>query len=231
MARIYVVEDNDLIRSAVADYFNLNEHEVLPFERAAGLMESLKVAPPDAVILDITLPDGNGYRIAKEIRTTSAVPIIFLTARESESDRVMGFEVGADDYVVKPFSTKELYLRTMAIIRRDQHNQGAPAEGGTWTRSGTTLTLDTDRRRAFVDGDELNLTNAEWTILLFLAQREDRAVSRELILGECLGYRAGGSERTVDTHIASIRAQLNNPEWIETVRGYGYRFSSDRTAS
>jgi DNA-binding response OmpR family regulator len=119
----------------------------------------------------------------------------------------------------------------MAIIRRDQRNQGAPAEGGTWTRSGTTLTLDTDRRRAFVDAVELNLTNAEWTILLFLAQREDRAVSRELILGECLGYRAGGSERTVDTHIASIRAQLGNPEWIETVRGYGYRFSSDRTAS
>lgn len=224
-----MVEDNELIRNAVADYFALNEHEVLQFDKAAGVLDSLEIAHPDAIILDIMLPDGNGYRIAKEIRTKSRVPIIFLTAKESESDRVMGFEIGGDDYVVKPFSTKELYLRTMAVIKRDQRETSVEESGGSWTRGSDTLDLDVDRRRATLNETELELTNAEWTILLYLAQREDRAVSREQILGDCLGYRAGGSERTVDTHIASIRAHLGRPEWIETVRGYGYRFSSDTT--
>ncbi|MFW5695060.1 MAG: response regulator transcription factor [Alkalispirochaeta sp.] len=230
MARIYVVEDNDLIRNAVADYFALHDHEVLQFDKAAGVLDSLQVAQPDAIILDIMLPDGNGYRIAKEIRTKSTVPIIFLTAKESESDRVMGFEIGGDDYVVKPFSTKELYLRTVAVIKRDQRESSVEESGGSWTLGSDTLELDTARRRATLNQTELELTNAEWMILLYLAQREDRAVSREQILGECLGYRAGGSERTVDTHIASIRAHLGRPDWIETVRGYGYRFSSDTTS-
>lgn len=230
MARVYVVEDNELIRNAVADYFTLNDHEVLQFDKAAGVLESLEIAPPDAVILDIMLPDGNGYRIAKQVRTKSTVPIIFLTAKESESDRVMGFEVGGDDYVVKPFSTKELYLRTVAVIRRDHGESNVRESGGTWTRGDDTLHVDTARRRAMINDAELELTNAEWTILLYLAQREDRAVSREQVLGDCLGYRAGGSERTVDTHIASIRAHLGRPDWIETVRGYGYRFSSDTTS-
>ncbi len=230
MARVYVVEDNELIRSAVADYFMLNDHEVIQFDKAAGVMESLEIAHPDAIILDIMLPDGNGYRIAKEVRTKSSVPIIFLTAKESESDRVMGFEIGGDDYVVKPFSTKELYLRTVAVMKRDQRQLDVEESGGSWTRGADTLELDTARRRATVNDSELELTNAEWTILLYLAQREDRAVSREQILGDCLGYRAGGSERTVDTHIAAIRAHLGSPDWIETVRGYGYRFSSDTTS-
>ncbi|MEX2445059.1 MAG: response regulator transcription factor [Alkalispirochaeta sp.] len=230
MARVYVVEDNDLIRNAVADYFTLHDHEVLQFEKAAGVLDSLEIAHPDAIILDIMLPDGNGYRIAKEVRTKSSVPIIFLTAKESESDRVMGFEIGGDDYVVKPFSTKELYLRTVAVMKRDQRESDVLESGGSWTLGPDTLELDTARRRTTVNHADLELTNAEWTILLYLAQREDRAVSREQILGDCLGYRAGGSERTVDTHIASIRAHLGRPDWIETVRGYGYRFSSDSTS-
>src|SRR6056297_3141753 len=147
MTRVYVVEDNDLIRNAVADYFALHDHEVLQFDKAGGVLESLEIAPPDAIILDIMLPDGNGYRIAKQVRTKSTVPIIFLTAKESESDRVMGFEIGGDDYVVKPFSTKELYLRTVAVIKRDQRQTDVEESGGTWTRGNDTLYLDTARRR------------------------------------------------------------------------------------
>lgn len=227
MSRIYIVEDNKLIRDAVSEYFQVNEYEVLEFESGKGVLDALEVSPPDAVILDIMLPDISGYVLAKRIRGQSDVPIVFLTARESESDRVMGFEVGADDYVVKPFSTKELLLRVEAILKRAGSAGQQEREQGSWRRGDDALEIDARARKAHLNGRELKMTHAEWEILSYLAFREDRAVSRQQILGDCLGYRFGGSERTVDTHIASIRAILGDSGWIETVRGYGYRFSAE----
>lgn len=227
MSRVFVIEDNALIRESVAEYFQVNGFDVKEFERGTGVLDTLKVSPPDTIILDIMLPDVSGYILAKQIRTQSSVPIIFLTAREDESDRVMGFEVGGDDYVVKPFSTKELFMRTQAILKRVSPDTAEKREYGSWERSGELLTVDTRARRATVDERELQLTNAEWQILTYLVFREGRAISRQQILGECLGYLVEGSERTVDTHIANIRAALGNASWIETVRGFGYRFVSD----
>ncbi len=230
MPRVYIVEDNRHIRDAVSEYFQVQDYEVLSFDRSRGVLESLRQAEPDAIILDIMLPDMNGFLLAKRIREHSSVPIIFLTAKEAESDRVTGFEVGGDDYVVKPFSTKELFLRTEAILKRVQSGNESPRHDGSWRKGSDLLHIDLDAHKAFVNDSEVELTGAEWEILTHLAFRENRAVSRERILSECLGYHFTGSERTVDTHIANIRSRLGKSGWIETVRGYGYRFAPDSVA-
>lgn len=224
MIRAYIVEDNKHIREAVKDYFTVNDIEVMEFAGVRGALEALLHKPPDIVILDIMLPDGNGYLLAKEIRSRSPVPIIFLTAKEEESDRIMGFEVGGDDYVVKPFSTKELLLRVKAILSRTRRDTPAENTSGRWKLKDSELILDTEQRKAWIDGRQLSLTTAEWNILCYLVSRDGRALSREQILGECLGYIHAGSERTVDTHIANIRNNLGNKDWIETIYGFGYRF-------
>ncbi len=227
MPRIYIIEDNENIRDAVCEYFQVNDYEVLSFERSQGVLESMQSLEPDAIILDIMLPDMNGFLLTKRIREHSRVPIIFLTAKESESDRVMGFEVGGDDYVVKPFSTKELFLRTEAILKRVQEEGETAPTTGSWRKGEDLLRIDLEAHKVFMNDVEIVLTGAEWEILSYLAFRDGRAISRERILSECLGYHFTGSERTVDTHIANIRSRLGRSGWIETVRGYGYRFAPD----
>jgi DNA-binding response OmpR family regulator len=224
MARVYIVEDNGNIRQAVKEYFEVNEAEVVDFEGVTGVLEAMERKPPDIIILDIMLPDGNGFLLAKEIRSRSRVPIIFLTAKEEESDRIMGFEVGGDDYVVKPFSTKELYLRVEAVLKRLKQQNGKSRQTGRWILKDNILELNEKTRKVKIDNEEFTLTTTEWTIIAFLAFRSGQALSRKQILGECLGYLYEGSERSVDTHIANIRNQLGNKEWIETIYGYGYRF-------
>lgn len=231
--RVFIVEDNELIREAVKEYFEVSGYEVAAFENLADTRDAFKHQSPDIVILDIMLPDGNGFQFAKEIRREIDVPILFLTAKEQESDRIMGFEVGGDDYVVKPFSNKELLLRVKALLRRSYSEEVKPDRGEVtnWKRGSETLTIDTRSRKVFLNSVELHLTSTEWNLLIFLAERPDRAVSRDTLLGECLGYLYSGSERTVDTHIANLRKQLGNEEWIETIRGFGYRFAGNHQTS
>ena len=229
MARIFVVEDNESLREAVCSYLRLNEHEIVEFSGIGGVMQAIETKPPDLLVLDVMLPDGDGFLLARKIRKNHAVPIIFLTARATESDRITGFELGADDYVVKPFSPRELSLRVEAVLRRSGERAGPSAPAMRWTlgeRGGRTLELDEAARRAFVGGAEINLTPAEWKILSYLAARPGNVVARERLLGESLDYLvAEGSERTVDTHIKNLRTKLGDPGWIETVRGFGYRFA------
>ncbi len=227
MARIFLVEDNEFIREGVAEYFQLEDHEVVEFAGADGVLERMGMTPPDLVILDIMLPDGNGFRVARDIRRHSDVPIIFLTAKEAETDRITGFEVGGDDYVVKPFSTKELVMRAKALLRRSQPDGSSAAEetSGAWRCGGNRLAIDSQRHEARVNDEPLKLTSSEWELLCYLAARPSQVLSRRVLLGECLDYVHDGSTRTVDTHIANLRNKLGNPDWIETVRGYGYRFT------
>jgi DNA-binding response OmpR family regulator len=215
----------------VAGYLKLEDHEVVEFAGVADVLEVMRHRPPDLAILDVMLPDGSGFALAKRIRTESKVLLVFLTAREAESDRITGFELGADDYVVKPFSPKELVLRVQALLRRSGAAAAPQGAGGCWAHGASRLRLDAAGHRAVLDETDLDLTAAEWKILEHLASNAGIVVSRERLLGESLGYAYEGSERTIDTHMKNLRAKLGDPGWVETVRGFGYRFAGARAAA
>lgn len=228
MARVFVVEDNEGLRETIVSYLRLEQHEVVAFARLAGLKEAVRMQRPDVIILDVMLPDGDGFLFARTLRSFCSAPIIFLTARTAESDRITGFEVGGDDYVVKPFSNKELMLRVQAVLRR---SQAATSDGDRprhWRlrQDGSEHLLELYEAGHICrhDGVEVVLTAAEWKILNHLAENAAIVVSRERLLGVCLDYLAEGSERTIDTHIKNIRTKLGKTAWIDTVRGFGYRF-------
>lgn len=233
MARIYIVEDNDAISEAVKGYLELNEHEVLRFAKLDGVIDTISKKQPDLIIIDIMLPDGSGFNLAKQIRKKHDIPFIFLTARDQESDRITGFEIGADDYVVKPFSPRELVLRVEAVLKRTQQAPGAAADSAKgkseWTLDGVMLEIDEESHTISENGHAVDLTAAEWKITDYLAGNAGILLSREKILGECLDYFYEGSERTVDTHIKNIRSKMKNQNWIKTVRGFGYRFDGKRS--
>lgn len=225
MARILIVEDNNFIREAIVGYLLLAEHQALEFCETKGVLDVFDQTPPDLVILDVMLPDGNGFSLAKKIRKISDVPLIFLTAKDSESDRITGFEIGADDYVVKPFSTRELSLRVDALLKRCSFDRHEDKEIIRRSLDDHIFIMDTTSHSLSVDESNVQLTGAEWKILEYLASQERVVISRGQILSVCLNYFFEGSERTVDTHIANLRAKLGEVEWIRTVRGFGYRFN------
>ncbi len=231
MCMIYVIEDNPQIREVVVEYLKIKDHEVLEFNGAKGVVEAALHRPPDLCILDVLLPDGNGFALAKQLREKlPEVPFIFLTAKDSESDRILGLELGAEDYVVKPFSPRELVLRVEAVLRRTGKAGTKRIREGLWEWEGSFIQIDEQAHTVDVDGRKVKLTGAEWKILTYLASQPGVVVSRERILGECLEYHYTGSERTVDTHVKNIRCKLGKEGWIETVRGFGYRFQGKRRA-
>ncbi|HOJ99585.1 MAG TPA: response regulator transcription factor [Termitinemataceae bacterium] len=223
---IYLVEDNPQIREVVSEYLKIKEYQVREFEGVSGVLESMQQHRPDLCILDVALPDGNGFALAKTIRQQyPGVPFIFLTARESESDRILGFEIGADDYVVKPFSPRELVLRVEAVLRRSQSQKGNQGALTRWYLEDDVLEIDEVSQKVLINGSECLLTSAEWKILSYLSQHPGQLFSREQLLGACLEYYYTGSERTIDTHVKNIRHKLGKEGWIETRRGFGYRFA------
>ena len=228
MAKIFLVEDNENLREAVSSYLKLDDHEVTEFDRTRGVLEALETKRSDLLILDVMLPDGDGFQLARQIRKKHQMPILFLTAKSSESDRITGFEIGGDDYVVKPFSPKELTLRVKAILRRSRSEVPSEKQRGVWLYKDHVLELDGTTHRAKADGTVLNLTAAEWKILDYLSSHPGIVVGRNRLMGESLDYlMPEGSERTIDTHIKNLRAKLGEHGWIETVRGFGYRFSGE----
>ena len=233
MACIVLVEDNSLIREAVAGYLKLDGHSVVEFSGVDGVMETVRRGVANLLVLDVMLPDGSGFALAKEIRAESDVPLIFLTAKDSESDRILGFELGADDYICKPFSAKELVLRIQTVLRRTESSAADPSDpSGLWHIEGedgsrSEASIDTLRHELKVDGKPISLTSAEWKMLIYLTSNCGQVVSREQILSECFKYFFEGSERTVDTHIANMRSKMGSG-WIGTVRSYGYRFNGQR---
>ena len=231
MACVIIVEDNSLIRDAVAGYLKLDGYKTLEFGGVSGVLDAVKRETADLAILDVMLPDGSGFALAKEIRASSDIPLIFLTAKDSESDRILGFELGADDYICKPFSAKELVLRVHALLRRSgKTDSGKSAASGEWKSGNSTVIIDEAKHSVSVDGKLAELTSTEWKILLYLASNAGQVVSREQLLGECLNYFFEGSERTIDTHMANLRSKIGQ-QWISTVRGFGYRFSGIKADS
>ncbi len=223
MAMIFVVEDNENLREAVTSFLKLEDFTVREFGVVQNVYESIGELTPDLIILDVMLPDGDGFLLAQKIRKTYVTPIIFLTARDSESSRITGFEIGCDDYIVKPFSTRELVLRVKALLKRTG-TKPATKSNDNWIYENQTLVLKRESHQILINGDDVSLTATEWKILDFLISSAGILIDRQRLLSTCLDYNFEMSERTIITHIKNLRSKLGNPGWIETVRGFGYRF-------
>ncbi len=196
------------------------EREGFSVTHVATGADALAAAPTDLVLLDLGLPDIDGLEVCRRLRATTAVPIIVVTARGEEGDRVMGLELGADDYVVKPFSTRELAARIRAVGRRAA--AGAPQAAAEQHVVGS-LTLDERTHRVHLDGEEVHLTPKEFDLLHLLVQDPGATRSRDEILTEVWDAHWYGPTKTLDVHVASLRRKLGDPTWIETVRGVGFR--------
>jgi DNA-binding response OmpR family regulator len=213
--RILLVEDDDSIAQPLTDGLR---REGFAVERAATGAEALAAEPADLVLLDLRLPDIDGLDVCRQLRERSDMPIIVVTARGEESDRVVGLELGADDYVVKPFGLRELIARIRAVSRRTS----ARATTHEPLRVGG-LEVDERARRATLDGEELPLTPKEFDLLAALARDPGAAVSRRRLLEDVWETTWYGSSKTIDVHVAALRRKLGDPSWIETVRGVGFR--------
>ncbi|HEX7582796.1 MAG TPA: response regulator transcription factor [Gaiellaceae bacterium] len=213
--RILLVEDEDSIALPLAEGLR---REGFVVERAATGAEALAAASADLVLLDLRLPDIDGLDVCRSLREHSDVPIIIVTARGEESDRVVGLELGADDYLVKPFGLRELIARIRAVTRRTSA-RGAVHEP---LRVGA-LEIDERARRATLDGAALELTPKEFDLLAALARDPGAAISRRRLLEDVWETSWYGSSKTIDVHVAALRRKLGDPGWIETVRGVGFR--------
>jgi two-component system phosphate regulon response regulator PhoB len=220
---ILVVEDEIDILQLVAHNLKSADFNVLTAQDGYEALSLAKKHLPQLVILDLMLPGLDGFEVCKELKrssTTKNIPVLMLTARGEEVDRIVGLELGADDYVVKPFSPRELILRVRAILRRF-----APEEPVTtkWQRNGLGVNLEA--HRVTVDNEEANLTATEFRLLAELIRNQGKVLSRDQLLDKVWGYQFDGYARTVDTHIRRLRQKIGPyAKWIETVRGVGYRF-------
>ena len=224
MARILICDDEALIRSMIAKYAIFEQHET---DEAANGMEALEMCARsgyDLVIMDIMMPELDGFSTVREIRKHSDVPVIFLSARGEEYDKINGFESGGDDYVVKPFSPKELMLRVDAILRRRGGADGAARE----EFSIGPLRCDMTGRIVYVNGERVDMTPKEYDLLFYMIRNKNIALSREKLISEVWGYDYYGDDRTLDTHIKLLRRSLGDAaKYIVTLRGVGYRFDTN----
>jgi two-component system, OmpR family, response regulator RegX3 len=225
--RILIVEDERSITAPLAEALAREGFET---ELAGTVADALKLAArvePDLVLLDVMLPDGSGFDVCRELRRRSDVPIIMLTARGEETDRVVGLELGADDYVVKPFSAREVAARIRAVLRRT----GEPGRGDRDAVLAVgELRLDRDRRAARIGDRELELTRKEFELLELLMREAGSVVSRERLLEEVWDMNWFGSTKTLDVHVSSLRRKLGDdpgaPRFVHTVRGVGFRLAA-----
>jgi two-component system, OmpR family, response regulator RegX3 len=215
VVKILLVEDED----SIAEPLEVGlRREGFAVERAATAAAALRAEEPDLVLLDLRLPDGDGIDVCRALRARSDVPIIVVTARGEEADRVVGLELGADDYVVKPFGLRELIARIRAVLRR---TSARPALAQLICVAG--LEVDERSRRATLDGAELHLTPKEFDLLVALGRDAGAVVSRRRLLEDVWQTTWYGSAKTIDVHVAALRGKLGDPGWIETVRGVGFR--------
>jgi DNA-binding response OmpR family regulator len=221
---ILIADDEPKLVTLVQKYLEAAGFSVFGCKNGFVAMDLFRSKKPDLLILDINMPGMDGLSIAREVRKESDIPIIFLSARAEEIDKIVGFEVGADDYIPKPFSPRELVARTKAILRR---NVQASREDVGQLTSGA-IVMDLPKRTATVDGQPVVLTTAQFDILAYMMQQPGRVWSRLDLLGASSGSPFEGYERTVDAQIKNIRKAIGDtsdrPRFIETVRGIGYRF-------
>lgn len=222
--KILLIEDEEKIRILVKKYLEQESFEVLMAESGCQAREILKNNNPDLILLDLMLPEMNGLDLCREIRKTSRVPVIMLTAKTQETDKILGLEMGADDYITKPFSLAELTARVRAALRRSDFDilekEDSIIRGD--------LHINIERYQVKLNGKDIPLTATEFKILALLAQNPGRVYSRLQILNAALEESYGGYERSIDTHISNVRHKIEKnpaePEYIKTVYGLGYKF-------
>jgi two-component system, OmpR family, response regulator RegX3 len=226
--RVLVVEDEQSIAEPFARALARNGFDAVVAGSAAEAMRIARETEPDVVLLDLTLPDGDGRDVCRELRRESDVPIIMLTARGTETDRIVGLELGADDYVVKPFATDEVIARIRAVLRR--YHRRATAAGPVTVGD---LRVDLAARRAWLAGEELRLTRKEFDLLARLASDAGHVVTREVLMSDVWDENWFGSTKTLDVHIAWLRKKLGDdpgaPRHIHTVRGVGFRLAAEES--
>jgi DNA-binding response OmpR family regulator len=228
-ATVLVVDDERKIRDLVRSYLEHAGYSVLVAESGERALEAVERAHPDMLILDLMLPDLSGEEVARSLRTRSDIPIIMLTAKVAEEDRVKGFQLGADDYLIKPFSPRELIARVDAVLRRAA-STGSDAtsfdDGG--------LIVDRTTRSVVLCGTPVDLTRSEFDLLLALTSHPGRVFSRYELVSKVQGYDFDGYERTIDAHVKNLRRKLGDdpkhPRYVVTVIGVGYKFGPKRDA-
>ncbi len=226
MDKILVVDDEAMIRMLIRKYAEFEGYTV---EEGCDGMEAVHLVRKspegyDMIILDIMMPELDGFSAAKEIRKVSDTPILFLSARGEEYDKIHGFENGGDDYVVKPFSPKELMMRVGAIIKRSKGNTIAK----NYMQTFEGLTIDFTARIVTVDGERVDLSPKEYDLLTYLVENRNIALTREMLITNVWGYDFYGDDRTLDTHIKLLRKSLGPySKFIVTLRGVGYRFEAE----
>lgn len=227
MKKIMVVEDEKKLVELIRTYLEKEGYEVIALYSGSEALTEFKNQKPDLIILDLMLPKVDGLEICREIRKVSDVPIIMLTAKAEEVDKLIGLEMGADDYVTKPFSPRELTARVKTVLRRGRK----AAIDNSEIRLGT-LTIAPGRHEAFVGERLLELTATEFKLLIALAKNQGRVYSRKQLIELAQGYLFEGYERTIDTHIKNLRQKLeedpSQPKYIKTVHGVGYKFEAPK---
>ena len=221
--KLLVVDDEARIRELIKKYATFEQYDVTEAENGMQAVELCRQQDFDLIIMDVMMPELDGFSACREIRKTSAVPILMLSARGEEYDKLHGFELGIDDYVVKPFSPKELMMRVGAILKRS----GAKSESREVVDIGD-LRVDFTARRVTLEGKPLDLSPKEYDLLSYLVRNRGIALTREKLLSEIWGYDFFGDDRTLDTHIKLLRRQLGPyADRITTLRGVGYRFEQE----
>lgn len=221
---ILIVEDDERIAGVLKSYFENADFRVMVLNTGNTVVANIQTSPPDLILLDIMLPDKDGMTICREIRSFSNVPIIMVTARVEDFDRLLGLELGADDYICKPFIPREVVARVKAVLRRvhPEHEENKLVLG--------LLIMDEKRHRVTIGGSEVNLTPIEYQLLKIMISAPDRVFTRNDFISRIQGYNYDGYDRTIDNHIKNLRKKINEyldgHEMIHTVFGVGYKISS-----
>ncbi len=228
MKRMLIVDDEEKIRAVVREYAEFEEYQVTEARDGMEAVNLCRENDYDIIIMDVMMPRLDGYSACKEIRKQKNIPVIMLSARGEEYDKLFGFETGIDDYVVKPFSPRELMARVRAVLTRSQTAQQSAESPAQQRLTYQGLEIDLAGREVYVDGNRASMTPKEYDLLFYLVKNKGLALSRDKLLEEVWGYDFFGDDRTVDTHIKMLRGSLGPYRtFIVTLRGMGYKFEPE----
>ncbi|HET9113313.1 MAG TPA: response regulator [Burkholderiales bacterium] len=227
-AHVLIVDDDDGLRGLLEQYLVTNGYEVSLAENGSAMDARLAAGKPDLIILDLMLPGEDGLSIARRLRADASLPIIMLSARGEDIDRIVGLEVGADDYLAKPFNPRELLARIRAVLRRKQEQPAAPESGGNIVRFGEDFELNLNAQTLSKNGLPIGLTTAEFGILQIFIQHPNRVLSRDQLMDLLKGYDRDPFDRSIDVRVTRLRRKIEpdpaDPVYIKTVWGQGYLF-------